>query len=166
MNRTDDVVEAVTAGFSDLWDGTLRQALGVRVELTGTTCLHESLEAESIRLSQAIQSRAIAESGGRLWVEKLVMRTRPDVGSAQADAELADDALAEIAGVIDELRADPQLISALLKEGECGELIKKLPPEVRSAAEGHDPLSDTSLAAHLARAESVLSTAVRRAEIV
>jgi DNA repair protein SbcD/Mre11 len=166
MNRTDDIVEAVAAGFSDLLDGTLRQPLGVRVELTGTTCLHESLEAESIRLSQAIQSLAIAESRGRLWVEKLVMRTNRDLASAQADAELAEDALAEIGSVIDELRADPQLISAVLKEGECGDLIKKLPPEVRSAVEGHDPLGAPALAAYLARADSVLSAAVKRAEIV
>jgi DNA repair exonuclease SbcCD nuclease subunit len=166
VDSTDEVVEAVAAGFSDLLGGTLPQAVGVRVELTGTTHLHESLEAESIRLSQAIQSVAIAESLGRLWVEKLVIRTSRDVAPEQPDAELADDALAEISSVIDELRADPQLIAALLKEGECGELIKKLPPEVRSAADGHDPLSARALAAHLARAESVLSTAVRRAEIV
>jgi predicted phosphodiesterase len=165
MSSTDEVVDAVAAGFSDLLGATLGQALGVRVELWGTTCLHDSFDAESIRLSQAIQSVAIAESGGRLWVEKLVIRTARDVASAHADAELAEDALANIASVIDELRADPQLIAALLKEGECGDLIKKLPPEVRSAADGHDPLSVRALVAHLARAESVLSTAVKRAEV-
>ena len=85
------------------------------------------------------------------------MRTHRDVASAQAGCRaLAEDALAEIGGVIDELRADPQLIAALLKEGECGDLFKKLPPEVRSAARGGTIRTDsTALAAHLARAESV-----------
>jgi DNA repair exonuclease SbcCD nuclease subunit len=156
MVSTDEIVDAVAAGFFDSLCAADGQALGVRVELTGETPLHENLEAESVRLTDELRSRAISESSGRLWVEKLVIRTSGLTVSADSDSALAEDAITEIASVIAELRADPQLISTLLKDGDCGDLFKKLPAEYRTGPDEHDPAGAFALATYLARAESLL----------
>jgi hypothetical protein len=130
----------------------------------GETSLQQTLEAESIRLTDELRSRAIAESAGRLWVEKLVIRCSGPAVSAESDRALAEDALTEIAGVIAELRADPNLISSLLKEGDCGDLLKKLPQEARMGPDGNDPTGALALATYLARAESILAAALTSSE--
>jgi DNA repair exonuclease SbcCD nuclease subunit len=164
MSTTEEIVDAIAAGFSESLSSADGQALGVRVELTGETSLHETLEAESHRLSEEIRSRAISDSAGRLWVEKLVIRTTAPCASAESDTALAEDALTEIASVFAELRADPQLLSSLLKEGDCGDLFKKLPQECRTGPDGHDPLSAPAIATYLARAESILAAAFNASE--
>jgi DNA repair protein SbcD/Mre11 len=166
MTSRDEIVDAVAAGFSDRLEaeGSLGQALGVRVELMGETPLQQTLEAESFRLTDELRSRAIAESGGRLWVEKLVIRTSGPSASAESDRAVTEDALTEIAGVIAELRADPSLVSSLLKEGDCGDLFKKLPQEARLGQGGDDPTGALALATYLARAESILGAALRSSE--
>ena len=164
MSSIDEIVDAVAAGFFESQTAADGQALGVRVELTGETCLHQTLVAESIRLTDELRSRAISESAGRLWLEKLVVRTSALNVSAESDSALAEDALTEIAGVIAELRADPQLISSLLKEGDCGDLFKKLPQECRTGQGGHDPAGALALATYLARAESLLASAFKGSE--
>ena len=145
MGSTDEIVDAVASGFFDALSASDGRALGVRVELFGKTSLHETLEAETMRLSDELRSRAIAESSGRLWVEKLVIRTSRLPASPDVDSAIAQDALTEISGVIADLRADPQLISSLLKEGDCGELFKKLPQECRIGPEGEELTSASAL---------------------
>ena len=164
MSSTDEVVDATAAGFSDALSFAEGQALGVRVELTGETSLHEVLEAESVRLTDELRSRALTESAGRLWVERVVRRTNRERSAAESETALAEDALTEIGNVIAELRADPQLITTLLKEGECGDLMKKLPQEFRLGPDGRDPTDSDALANYLARAESHLGAAVKRSE--
>ncbi len=164
LSTTDEVIELAAAGFSDALSAADGQAVGVRVELTGETHLHEVLEAESVRLTDELRSRALTESGGRLWVERLVRRTRRPKSAAESEPALAQDALTEIGGVIAELRADPQRIAALLKEGECGDLFKKLPVDFRLGPDVSDPTDSASLAGYLARAECLLGAAVKRSE--
>jgi DNA repair exonuclease SbcCD nuclease subunit len=165
MVSTDEIVEGVAAGFFDALCAADGQALGVRVELTGETPLHETLEAESIRLTDELRSRAISESSGQLWLEKLVVRTSGLTVSDESTSALREDALTEIAGVIAELRADAQLVSTLLKEGDCGDLFKKLPPECRTSPDEHDPAGAFALATYLARAESLLKAALSGSEL-
>ena len=71
MSSTDEVVDAAAAGFSEALSSSDGQSLGVRVELTGETALHEVLEAESVRLTDELRLRP-DRVGGRLWVERLV----------------------------------------------------------------------------------------------
>ncbi len=56
------------------------------------------------------------------------------------------------------------MLASLLKEGECGDLFKKLPPEFRLGPDGNDPTGPEALANYLARAECILGAAVRGAE--
>ena len=71
MSSTAEVVDAVAAGFSDSLSLADGQAMGVRVELTGETCLHEILEAESIRLTDelrcALSLNRPDDSGSKSW---------------------------------------------------------------------------------------------------
>ncbi len=164
LDRTAEVVDAVAGAFSDLLSSATGQALGVRVELTGATALHEALEAESGRLTDELRSCALAESAGRLWVEKVLLRTSRQAAALESEAALAEDALAEIGGVMAQLRADSQMLATLLKQGECGDLFKKLPPEFRLGPDGHDPTGPEALANYLDRAECILGAAVKRAE--
>jgi DNA repair exonuclease SbcCD nuclease subunit len=166
MVSTDEIIDAVAAGFVDALCAADGQALGARVELTGETLLHETLEAESIRLTDELRSRAISESSGRLWLEKLVIRTGGLTVYDESNSALREDALTEIAGVIAELRADPQLVSTLLKDGDCGDLFKKLPPECRMGPDEHDPAGALALTTYLARAESLLKAAFNGSELL
>lgn len=93
-----------------------------------------------------------------------MIRTSRLPASPDVDSAIAQDALTEISGVIADLRADPQLISSLLKEGDCGELFKKLPQECRIGPEGEELTSALPLATYLARAEAILCAALRGTE--
>jgi DNA repair exonuclease SbcCD nuclease subunit len=164
MVSTDEIVDAVASGFFESLSASDGRTLGVRVELFGETSLHETLEAESIRLTDELRSRAIAESGGRLWVEKLVIRTSRPASPSDVDRPDPEDALAEISGVIADLRADPQSIASLLKEGDCGDLFKRLPQECRIGDGADDLTGDLAAAKYLSRAEAILCAALRGTE--
>jgi DNA repair exonuclease SbcCD nuclease subunit len=107
----------------------------VRLELTGTTPLHQRLRKESLRWEHEFRSLAVNLGGAGIWLEKICIGTREEMN---LEALMSDDNPIggmlrmliglEVSGLgIDEL--DP----------EIGGLLTKLPPEVRGGTDPFDP---------------------------
>jgi DNA repair exonuclease SbcCD nuclease subunit len=97
------------------------RTLAVRVELSGPCRVHDALVADPDRWTAEFRQVANAlQGGGRVWVEKVVFRTRAE---AALDAWL-DGPLAELSALLAELRADPASLRALL-DRELADLSRK-----------------------------------------
>lgn len=159
-----EVIDAVASAYSDVLADAEDRPVAVRIEFMGESSARQGLEDDLAHFTAELRSRAISESGGRLWVEKvrLSFAQREPVGNS--DPALSDDALSEIRSVFAEFRANPQQLSALLKDGDCGDLFRKLPADVRIGPDAADPNNPEILAAWIDSAELVLAAAVRKSE--
>lgn len=131
VDNEDDVLALVRQGFVDcrrLGDG---RPLAVRVTLTGPTAMHERLAVDWQRIVQEVRNQANQAGDGELWVEKVVLRTKPfsapdeaamdgplgELLSLIADLQADDAALAELAAEIPELRPGGPLSEYLPRDG-------------------------------------------------
>ena len=99
--------------------------LALRVEVTGRCKAHAALAANWPRWTAEIRQTANAAGDGRVWVEKVVSRTRPEVVLDDA----ADGPLAELAAFLAELSADDDRLREFC-DSELGDLRKKLDPDL------------------------------------
>ncbi len=122
----DDVRSAVEERLSAIASDAEGRLAAVRVEITGSCAAHEDLWADPHEFEAGI--RSLANTGGRLWVEKVkVSTTRPvDLAAARED-----DAVGALAHRIAELRDDPDALVAY--EDAFAGLTKKLSADVRTA---------------------------------
>jgi exonuclease SbcD len=81
----DDVRSAVEERLSAIASDAEGRLAAVRVEITGSCAVHEDLWADPHEFEAGI--RSLANTGGRLWVEKVkVSTTRPvDLAAARED---------------------------------------------------------------------------------
>lgn len=121
-----DVRSAVEERFSAIATDADGRLAAVRVEITGSSPAHEDLWADPHGFEAGI--RSLANTGGRLWVEKVkVSTTRPvDLAAARED-----DAVGALAQRIAELRDDHGALVAY--EDAFAGLTKKLSADVRTA---------------------------------
>jgi hypothetical protein len=98
----------------------------LRVELTGTTDLHQQLQQHQFKLRSCFQALAVTYGCDRVWLEDL--RIRSKAPSQAADSIDLSGPLASLAHVLAELERQPDLNS--LFESELQALRKRLPPEV------------------------------------
>lgn len=96
--------------------------LAARIEIHGRSPLHERLHAASERYVNEVRSLAFDRGQGRIWVEKVEVRTRPT-----RSIVLPDGPIDEIREVVAALRADPAAWKDLA-DG-LAELKRKLPAE-------------------------------------
>jgi len=85
--------------------------LGVRVHVTGRTPAHGGLAAEPERLVNELRALAEDASGGRAWVEKVVLRTASPVDLEALRA--SDTPQGDLLRSLDALVADPQALAGL-----------------------------------------------------
>jgi DNA repair exonuclease SbcCD nuclease subunit len=111
--------------------------LAVRVRLTGETAAHGELFSDLERWTGEIRSMANDAGGGRIWVEKLRIETRMSVTIDEMTQR--DGAMGELLSLFEELSAERPLQADLVSE--LDDLVKRLPPELRSGPEGI-PFSD------------------------
>ena len=98
----------------------------MRVEIAGSSPAHKDLWAN--RQGFEADIRSLANSSGRLWVEKVkVSTTRPVDLAAARD----DDAVGALAQRIEGLRDDPGALAAY--EDAFADLTKKLGADARTA---------------------------------
>jgi DNA repair exonuclease SbcCD nuclease subunit len=164
MRSVDEVLDAAGAAVSDAAGLADVQAAALRIELAGRSPLHDALEAQYESLTDQVRSLALGEFGGRLWLERLVIRTSREDAATEPETVLTEDALSEIRGVLSDLRSDPRQIAAWLEDDECGNLLKKLPPEIRWGPDILDPNDEDAVSGLLDRAGSILGAAVARVE--
>jgi DNA repair exonuclease SbcCD nuclease subunit len=131
LDQIDPLVEQALAEASDAAEGRL---VAVRVRLVGDCPLHSRLHAEHERLLNDCRALVSSRGLGEVWIEKLVVETRPSVARAEL---LRDDALGGLLRAILDLQLDGDRLSALSEEVES--LAFKLPPVLRSGDDAFDP---------------------------
>ncbi|WP_240635871.1 metallophosphoesterase family protein [Caldimonas tepidiphila] len=107
----------------------------VRLNLRGATPL-KTLEARSPGTLEAAAQAAAQDLGeAEIWLERVHAELHAPLDRQAAAAR--DDAIGELARLVDELCADPQALPGWARQA-LGELLQTLPPEVR--ADGGDGL--------------------------
>ena len=104
--------------------------LACRIELTGRTSLHDEILSSRELLVAEARAAALALGHEGAWIERLVIRTLPDVATS---ALRGMDALTELQTIFAEAVNDPGLRSQF--DADIGELVRKLPHEVKVALE-------------------------------
>ena len=93
----------------------------VRLEVRGPCASHDLLAGRFEEWTARLRAEARAVGDGRLWVEKVVLRTRPE-----APAVADDGSIRVLLEYLDELRRDEARLVALGRD-LLGDLKKKLP---------------------------------------
>ena len=124
----DRVREAIENAVAQDADGRL---LACRVELTGQTDVHGSLLASTERLLAEARGAALGLGEELAWIERIVVATRPLLDAATLRAR--EDALGELQRMLKDAGDDAELQQLL--EADIGELVRKLPHELRADAE-------------------------------
>ena len=122
VNKISHAIEGAVANASS---GRL---IACRIELTGQTRLHDYLLCARDQLAAEARAAALALGDEAAWVERLVLATEP-LPSASMTAGAPD----ELSGIIGEAARDDGLRAQL--EADIGELIRKLPYDIRSDAQ-------------------------------
>lgn len=105
--------------------------LACRIELQGSTELHPVLPAARERLLAEARAAAAGLGEAAAWVEQVKLATRPPAAANEQQAQA--DALDDLQRLLAVAADDPQLAARL--EAELGEMVRRLPPELRGAAE-------------------------------
>ena len=108
----------------------------VRLELTGTTLMHQQLQKETAWWENEFRGIAANLGGAGLWVEKIQIHTKEEMN---LDALMADDN--PISGMLRMLVGlEVQSDSITDLDPEMGTFLAKLPAEIRGGAEPFDPM--------------------------
>jgi DNA repair exonuclease SbcCD nuclease subunit len=129
-NATDVVGKIGRAIEHAAADASGGRLLACRIELTGRTKLHDYLLCSRDQLGAEARAAALALGEEAAWVERLVIGTEPPTRTSTAARQDATDGAAEI---ISEASNDAELRAQL--EAHIGELVRKLPYEIRSDPE-------------------------------
>jgi len=107
----------------------------VRLELTGTTPMHQQLQKETAWWENEFRGIAANLGGAGLWLEKIRISTREEMnlGALMADDNPVSGMLRMLVGL--EVSGDG--ISGL--DPEMGSFLTKLPAEIRGGEEPFDP---------------------------
>jgi DNA repair protein SbcD/Mre11 len=128
--------ECVLQQFEDRLEQLGRQheglPLAIRVEVSGTTRVHEALRANPHHWIQELRGAALGNSTSRVWIEKVKWRTAP-----YRDALEGGDCsgpLATLHEYLQELRSDEGQLAQLAEV--LDDLQRKLPDELTRGDEG------------------------------
>ena len=129
------VTEAVDRVRAAIENAAARDADGrllvCRIELTGRTDIHDSLLASTEHLLAEARGAALGLGEEIAWIERIVIATRPVLDSATLRAR--EDALGELQRMLEDAGEDTALNQLL--EADIGELVRKLPHELRADSE-------------------------------
>ncbi len=135
------------------------RTVALRVSIGGASAIHEALAARPDDFRAAVHTVANDYGGGRVWVEKVKVLTRPVADTPATDTT---DAMSELLRVVESLAADEAALLELA--GEFEPLASKLPPEFRDGADAL-PFMDTKyLAEVLGQVYPMLNARLRRVE--
>jgi exonuclease SbcD len=120
----DDVLQLFEDSASTvIGDG--ERPVVARVEIVGRCAAHDKIAADLPHLAAQIRAKAMGLGSGRLWVEKVVLKTSSD----HAPNGSGDDAIGVLLDTLAELRRDPTQLASLAA-AELGDLRKKLAGEL------------------------------------
>ncbi len=116
----DDLIDRVRDELATLLSQGNGLPIAIRLEIQGACAAHDRLADRVNRLTGEIRAQARDVGSGRLWIEKVVLRTRPE-----NDPDGADPSIHVLLDHLDKIRKDPLRIAAL--GGELADLKRKLP---------------------------------------
>ncbi len=131
--------------------------LGIRLELTGATPLHQELAADRQRWTYEIRSLAVDIGDDDIWVEQIRLRTRALKTVVARNEDVPGDPLSELSAILAEWREQPGHERSSIVDLE--DVLGRLPPEVAEAVAMDDPdwwagvvdEAGARLASHLSR---------------
>jgi DNA repair protein SbcD/Mre11 len=125
----DAVIDRFEQRLRELMAANAGYTLAIRVRVSGATGAHRKLSADRMAFREKLQAVGVDLGGGTVWIEKVVIDTRPE-----APVTLPEGPVAELKGYLDELRGGA---------GDIDELMRDiLPPEYW---EGREPLDRQKL---------------------
>lgn len=124
----DRVRETLESAVANVSDGKL---LACRIVLEGRTDVHARLVASEDRLLSEARASALGLGDEIAWVEKVIVATEGAL-DAQTLAK-REDAIGELERMLQDAKTDTNLLAQI--EGDVGELIRRLPHEVRADIE-------------------------------
>lgn len=133
----DQALDQIHVDLGDAVAEADGKTLAVRLTLTGATTVHRMI-AGDLERTKAECSNLAEQSGGDVWLERVVVETREPEISAAPDA----DAIAELLRTIDEIRTDAEEMAAL--RSELSLALNKMPAKVRELG-GLKDLGDDAL---------------------
>lgn len=128
----DAALELVRDGLLSL-SAAADRTTAVRVILSGGTPAHAQLHARDAALIENVRALATDAGSGALWLEKLLIETRPLVAPLGARGEAG--AIGELLAYLSALRNDDAALLELADE-ELRDLRVRLPSELRDGADG------------------------------
>ncbi len=124
----DRIRDAIENAVANLAGGRL---LACRILLRGRTEIHEQLLVDGDPLLSEARSIALGLGEETAWVEKVVVETEPVI--SPETMEQREDAVGDLLRMLQGAGSDADLLSRL--ETDIGRMIRRLPPEVRSAVQ-------------------------------
>jgi exonuclease SbcD len=149
MHEVHTRIEEALAAARGAADNRL---LAVRLRLCGASKLDARLRAQREQLANEVRASAVQLGGESIWVEKLLIETRPAVDEVAALER--DDALGGLLRAIRDLAPDDAGLAAL--SVEFADFALKLPKDIRDADDGLDPTSPHVLSVALADVKALL----------
>ncbi len=123
-----DVVDSACQHLEEFLENNEDLPLVARVEISGASPAHELLAADPERWTNEIRSSAVDFSGGRIWIEKVRLKTK--LPSKNEFSGPLDGPVGEILRFFDEIQSDPDRLKSI---GEpFNDLWKKLPRELQA----------------------------------
>jgi DNA repair protein SbcD/Mre11 len=106
----------------------------IRLSVEGNCPVHDEISSGMERLINEIRSESMVSSGGRIWIEKVILNTAPPAGDGQHHGS---GPVSELLGIIREMSEDPQYMEDIGNSLE--DLWSKLPKEVKDSVEDVSP---------------------------
>jgi DNA repair exonuclease SbcCD nuclease subunit len=130
----DDVLDAVRQALERELAAGSGHPTAMRVRLHGACKAHGELSAQHERWTNEIRTIATDVSNGTLWIEQVKMQTRT---LADLDQMLTrDDALGDLLRALLDWQSDAAFMETVASEFR--DLVRRLPPELRSGEEAFD----------------------------
>lgn len=128
----DDFYDILRSRFRKIVSNGSERVTALRVRIAGTSEAHAELNRDPEEVRNQTMSLASEYGNGLLWVERVMVATRPRVDPTALLRR--DDPLGEVARIAAEIRSNP---AQLVEWSPVLELEKKLPAEISA---GTDPL--------------------------
>ena len=137
----EEVNEKVYQGLQQAVDSAEDRLIAIRLVLGGACSVHTELHAEIEYWTQEYRAMAISIAGGDIWLEKVLIKTKPSVSID--DLLERDDALSGMLGSIHAMELNGEFMEQL--KSSVLPLRNKLPHEILTGEDSFDPTDDQQL---------------------
>ena len=152
MDREDALLSRIADELQSAKRGAEGRFVAVRLQVVGTTALHEKLASEPEHYRQQIRAIGIEAGAGELWVEKVRFLTHPLLSAASQRKR--EDGIGELLRTVDEVLDDDAVLAEL--SAVLAPVMDKLPPEFRAGGELTNLRDRETMKELVARAQSLL----------